>query len=339
MRKNIRYMLGLGTCSLWLFMVAPAFAQTVVNTNPETAVIRLASTNTAAKETAKPADKPEVPAGWFWLSSDDKYSKFIDLQSVVAMPRRSSAGNAYETDVQAWTKTEYSYEGAKETLAAYGLLEKIGDPSKLSYSTALLSMNPQTRQVWYMEEHFHEASGKVIWSNAHDVAYRNNDAKGKEINSQAFDASFYQAALDRAFRGAGETARAEAKDRWYDIFTKQTPDGIRYSIAADTTTMRMEKNNLIFWSWQETKDADGKVVDVKFLKMAMNLPEATLLVINGTHWAPQTGWQSLENELDGHYRMIPSTSEEYQMVTALRDYAKSHDAWVNRYKRLYAPKN
>jgi hypothetical protein len=72
--------------------------------------------------------------------------------------------------------------------------------------------------------------------------------------------------------------------------------------------------------------------------MAMNLPEATLLVINGTHWAPQTGWQSLANELDGHYRMIPPTSEEYQMVTALRDYAKQHDAWVNRYYRLYAPK-
>lgn len=335
MRKEAKYILGVGACSLWLFLAAPVSAKTVVHTNPETATIRLTATNAAAQ----PASKPAVPSGWFWLSSDDNYSKYIDYQSVVKMPRRSKAGEAaYEMDVQAWTKTEYSYEGAKETLKAYGLLDKIGDPGKLAYSTALLSINPQTRQVWYMEEHFHDKAGAVIWSHANDAAYRNDDAKGKEINSQAFDAAFYQAAIDRAFPGAGETARAEAKDRWYDIFTKQTPDGIRYTIAADTTTMRMEKNNLIFWSWQETKDTDGKVVDVKFLKMAMNLPEATLLVINGTHWAPQTGWQSLANELDGHYRMIPPTSEEYQMVTALRDYAKQHDAWVNRYYRLYAPK-
>ena len=115
MRKEAKYILGVGACSLWLFLAAPVSAKTVVHTNPETATIRLTATNAAAQ----PASKPAVPSGWFWLSSDDNYSKYIDYQSVVKMPRRSKAGEAaYEMDVQAWTKTEYSYEGAKETLKA-----------------------------------------------------------------------------------------------------------------------------------------------------------------------------------------------------------------------------
>lgn len=334
MQNETKYLLGLGVMALGLFTAAvPAAAETVVNTDPR--AIAFHQTQNAAASEKDAVAKTEN--NWYWLSSDDKYSKYIDLQSVVAMPRhRSNGASGYETEVQAWTKTTYSYEGAAETLAAYDLQKKISNPAQLSYSTALLSMNPQTRQVWYMEEHFYDPSGKVIWSSAHDEKYRDNDAKGKEINSQAFDEKFYLAAMDKAYPGAGEQARAQAKNRWLSIFSKETAEGVRYNISADTTTMRLEKNNLIFWAWQETKDTNGKVVDVVFQKMAVNLPESTLKVIRGNHWTAQSGWQSMDSQLDGHYRMIPKTSEEYQMVAALRTYANENADWVSRFEQKYA---
>ena len=336
MQKETKYLLGLSAIVLGLFAApVPAAAETTVNTDPRAIAFHQTAAAAAAKETAKTATPSE--SGWYWLSSDDKYSKYIDLQSVVAMPRHRASGvPGYETEVQAWTKTTYSYEGAAETLEAYELQKKISNPAQLAYSTALLSMNPQTRQLWYMEEHFYDSSGKVIWSSAHDEKYRDDDAKGKEINSQAFDEKFYLAAIDRAYPGAGEETRAQAKDRWLVIFSKETTEGVRYNISADTTTMRLEKNNLIFWAWQETKDTSGRVVDVVFQKMAVNLPESTLKVIRGNHWTAKSGWQTMDDQLDGHYRMIPKTSEEYQMVTALRSYVETNGEWVSRFERKYA---
>ena len=48
MRKEARYILGLGACSLWLFLAAPVSAKTVVHTDPGTATIRLAATQAEA---------------------------------------------------------------------------------------------------------------------------------------------------------------------------------------------------------------------------------------------------------------------------------------------------
>ncbi|WP_033171474.1 hypothetical protein [Selenomonas sp. ND2010] len=321
MKKELRYWLGIGLLTTGLAMMPAALLEIPVE---------------AAASQAQNTDEAAEQDNWYWLSADDRYSKFIDLQSVVAQPRKTATGEkGYETEVQAWTKTAYSYGGAEDTLRDYKLLKKFSDPSKLAFSTALISMNPQTRQCWYLEEYFYDKAGNVFWSEKRDPAERDNDKKGKEINSQSFDEAFYTAAIDRAFQGAGETARAKAKDRWYDIFEKKQPDGVRYTISADTSTMRVEKDNVIFWSWQETKDVNGKAVDVKHQKLAINLPESTIKVISGDHWTPQRGWQSMENELDGHYRMISENSAEHQMVEKLREYVTTHDDWVHRYERKY----
>ncbi|SDG10898.1 hypothetical protein SAMN05216584_10296 [Selenomonas sp. WCT3] len=321
MKKELRYWLGIGMLATGLVVMPAAITGVPVE---------------AAADQAQDTDNAAEQDNWYWLSADDRYSKFIDLQSVVAQPRKTATGEkGYETEVQAWTKTAYSYGGAEDTLRDYKLLKKFSDPSKLAFSTALISMNPQTRQCWYLEEYFYDKAGNVFWSEKRNPAERDNDKKGKEINSQSFDEAFYTAAIDRAFKGAGETARAKAKDRWYDIFEKKQPDGVRYTISADTSTMRMEKDNVIFWSWQETKDVNGKAVDVKHQKLAINLPESTIKVISGDHWTPQRGWQSMENELDGHYRMISENSAEHQMVEKLREYVTGHDDWVHRYERKY----
>lgn len=265
----------------------------------------------------------EAAAGWTWLSSDANYSKYIDAESVVVTRAVQTAHGKVPTEIEVWTKTGYSYAGAQETIDSYELAKKL-DPSELNYSEARLLIKPQNRTVQYLEEHFYDANGKVVWSKA-------TPGKVHEVNSQQFDEAFYTAAIDQAMGTTDETARAKAADRWLTIYDVTTSAGIRTHMTADTSTMRMKDNNLIFWEWQETKDANGKVVEIKFLKVAVNLPEATEKVITGQYWSAITGWRSMDESLDGNYRMISKTSSEYQAIVELRKCADSHSLWIHRY--------
>ena len=264
-------------------------------------------------------------AGWYWLSSDDHYSKYFDPESVVVTNQVDTARGLVPTEIQVWTKTAYSYGGAQETLQNYGLNRKITNPASLAYSTAQLLIRPQYRTVRYLQESFYDSAGNVIWSRS------DGTEREKEITSQQFDEAFYDAAVDQAFHQSAETERAAAKDRWTTIYDEASADGVRVHITADTTTMRMRGDNLVYWAWKETKDANGKVVEIQFLKMAVNLPQATAKIISGKSWTAQTGWQSMDESLDGQYRMISKTSSEYKMIRALRSYVQANSKWVNRY--------
>ena len=67
---------------------------------------------TVFAESAAPDDQ------WYWLSSDDNYSKFFDPESVVVTRTVEATQGKVPTEIQVWTKTAYSYGGAKETLNA-----------------------------------------------------------------------------------------------------------------------------------------------------------------------------------------------------------------------------
>ena len=85
---------------------------------------------------------------WYWLKSDEKYSKYFDPDSVkVTKKANSDSGKDIATEIEAWTKTTYSYEGAAETIKSYGISSVLPDPRALSYSLALFKVNPQTRMI------------------------------------------------------------------------------------------------------------------------------------------------------------------------------------------------
>ena len=67
------------------------------------------------------------------------------------------------------------------------------------------------------------------------------------------------------------------------------------------------------------------------MKMAVNLPQATEKAVAGQYWTPSGGWKSLEAAIDGQYRMVSRTSEEYRYILELRNYVENHSAWVHRY--------
>ena len=260
--------------------------------------------------------------GWYWLSSDDKYSKFYDPSSVVVTHTASTSRGKVATEIAAWTKTSYSYEGARETIEAYNLKAVIPNPAKFAYSLAEVIINPQNRTLQYAKEEFYDASGKVLWSHV--------DGRTKEITSQEFDEAFYDAVVDAVF-AVGETKRAKADDRWITLWENTSPDGVRTHATCDTTTMRIKGANLIFWKWTETKDAAGHVTEIKFQKAAVNLSQGTERIISGTHWTPAGGWKTLKDDMDGAYRMIPKASPEYKEIVKLRAYAKGYSMWLHRY--------
>lgn len=256
---------------------------------------------------------------WVWISSDSKYSKYYSPARVQVLD--SYGGVA--THIEAWTKTSYSYEGAVETIANYEI-QSVLDPSKLSYSLARIEINPQNRTLEYAQEDFYDAGGNVVWSKVY------NPRTVKEVNSQAFDEAFYTAIVDVVFRH-GETARSKAEDRWITLWTATTADGASTSAIADTTTMRMKGDNLIYWEWVEQKNAQGTVQEIKFMKKAVNLPQATQKVIAWKYWSADGGWKDLTGELDGMYTLIVPDSHEYAGLKRLRAYAAGYQYWVKRY--------
>ena len=220
---------------------------------------------------------------WYWLSSDEKYSNFFDPASVVATASVETARGRVPTEIEAYIKTGYSYGGAQETITAYGIGEVIPDPAQLSFSVALLKVNPQNRTVQYMKEDFYDASGRVLWSHT--------DGREKEINSQSFDEQYYDAIVDHVFH-QHELERRVAQDRWQDLWTSEV-DGLTTTAIADTTTMRRKGDNLIYWEWDTVKNVAGDTLEIKFLKKAVNLPQGTERIVAARYWSGQTGWKDM----------------------------------------------
>lgn len=262
--------------------------------------------------------------GWYWLSSDSKYSKYYDPKSVYT--EESAKGPQGDTPiaVKAWTRTNYAYAGAKETIAAYKLQNVIPDPGKFAYSYAQVLVSPQNRTLQYMEEAFYDKQGNRLW-------HTTTPGSVKEINSQAFDETFYTAIVDAAFNSNREQERAKARDRWLSLWEQTTVDGNRISMMTDTTTLRLRGDNLIGWFWQETKDNNGAVLEIKFLKLAINLPQGSEKVVSGRYWSQQTGWTTLR-DIDGIYRAIRKNTPKYEGLEMLRIYVQDHRSWVQRYQ-------
>lgn len=267
---------------------------------------------------------PSKDSEWYWLASNNKYSKYFAPISVRVLKQTSNeAGKEIPTEIEAWTKTTYTNIGAAETIKNYGISNILPDSKVLSYSLALLKINPQTRTVQYSREDFYNAQNKVLWSKT--------DGRIKEINSQAFDEDFYAAIIDEVFR-QGEVERKKAADRWIELWTFTDPDGVTTTVTADTTTFQLKGTNLIFWEWQETKGANKKVSEIRFMKKSINLNQGTERMVSGEIWtASNKRWKALEDDYGGKYRMIKNNDPDYKGLIRLRAFAKGYSTWVKRY--------
>lgn len=263
---------------------------------------------------------PGDDIGWYWISSDDKYTKSY---APVEVKVEKYSDNHVPCLIKAITKTGYSFGGAKETLENYGL--KDIQPTRLSYSIATVLVNPQQRTMAYVDEVFYDSAGQELWSKS------SQNLKYKEINSQEFDEDFYVYIVDTVF-GMGEVERSKADDRWLMLWQKTDKDGGTVHSMADTTTMRFhDDDNLIYWEWQEVKNPQGAVTEIRFQKKAVNLPQETEKIVRYMHWGSQ-GWHDLtESDTDGNYHAITKNSEGYEALTRLRVYEGDYEPWVTRY--------
>ena len=261
---------------------------------------------------------------WYWLESNDKYSKYFDADSVTVNKKVvTKDGKEIAIEIEAWTKTTYSYEGAAETIKNYGIENVLPDPNSLKYSLALIRVNPQNRTLQYVREDFYDGKDKVVWSK--------NEGRIKEITSQTFDEEFYCAIVDEVFQ-MGERDRKRAADgRWLDLWTHTDDKGLTTTLSADTTTMRLKGSNLILWEWQVTKNSAGKTTEIRFMKKAINLTQGTEVIKDGQIWTPTNSWKDLQDEYDGAYRMIATDEPDYQGLVQLRVYVKNNREWVTRY--------
>lgn len=265
-------------------------------------------------------------AEWYWLDSNDNYSKYFDPDSVIVTKRVvTNDDREIAIEIEAWTKTTYTYEGAAETIKNYGITKILPDPGALSYSLALLRINPQNRTLQYVREDFYDATDKVIWSK--------EESGVKEITARSFDEEFYCAIVDEVFQmGERDRKRAPAEERWIDLWTYTAEDGTTKNLTADTTTMRLKGSNLILWEWEVTKNPQGKTIEIRFMKKAVNLTQGTEVIKEGGKvWTPTNSWQDLKDEYDGTYRMIKSDEPDYKGLVRLRAYVKNHTNWVTRY--------
>ncbi len=272
-----------------------------------------------------PAAFADDGRAWTWLSSNDKYSKFYAPASVRVTQSVMPTGKkeAVATELTADIRTSFSYEGAEETIRNYKIGHVITSPSQLSYAIAQVRVVPQTRLLQYLGETFYDAAGNVLWSKGVGTE--------KEMNSQQFDEEFYAAIVDMVFH-QGEMNRLRADDRWILLWTDETVSGIKTQVTADTSTMRRTGDNLVFWAWTEVRDADGKAVEIKFDKRAVNLPQGTERIVTGRYWSPSGGWQPLDDGYEGAYRMIVREAPEGRGLIRLRAFADGYSTWVNRYQ-------
>ena len=255
---------------------------------------------------------------WYWISSDSKNSKFYAPDKVTA---DKFGDTAYK--IVAWTRTDYAPEGAQETLTNYGITDI--SPLQLRYSLAQVEINPQNRMLSYINETFYDAEDKVLWHKDY------NPVKPKEMNSQEFDEDFYAFIVDAVF-GQGEVERRSASDRWLLLWQEALADGGSVVCMADTTTMRVNGENIIFWEWQEYKNATGGVTQIRFMKKAVNLSQYTGKIIRYQHWNGREGWKDYtEAETDGAYHAIERGSTEEKELLQLSSYDRTHSKWVHRY--------
>ena len=267
---------------------------------------------------------PNKENEWYWLSSNSKYSKYFAPNSVKIIKQAATEdGREIPTEIEAWTKTTYTYDGARETIKNYEITNILPDPNMLSYSLALLKINPQTRTVQYAREDFYNAKNKVLWSKT--------EGRVKEINSQAFDEAFYAAIVDEVFR-QGEVDRLNAEDRWIELWTFTNSEGVKTTMTADTSTFQLKGTNLIFWEWQETRGADKKITEIRFMKKSVNLTQGTERIISGEVWTiTSKRWNNFEDDYGGAYRMIRNDEPDYKGLVRLRAFAKGYSTWVKRY--------
>ena len=272
-----------------------------------------------------PAAFADDGRAWTWLSSNDKYSKFYAPSSVrvaksVMLPGKQQV---VATEITADIKTTFSYEGAEETIRNYKIGHVIANPNLLSYSIAQVRVVPQNRLLQYVGETFYDAAGNVLWSKGMGTE--------KEMTSQQFDEEFYAAIVDTVFH-QGEMERLRADDRWILLWTDETVAGIKTQVTADTSTMRRTGDNIIFWAWTEVRSADGKAIEIKFDKRAVNLPQGTERIVTGRYWSPVDGWQPLDDGYEGAYRMIMRDGPEGRGLVRLRAFADGYQMWLSRYQ-------
>ena len=272
-----------------------------------------------------PSAFAEDGRAWTWLSSNDKYSKFYAPASVHVMQGATAAGTGktVATAIEAEIKTSFSYEGAEETIRNYKIGHVISNPGQLSYAVAQVRVSPQNRTLQYLGETFYDKAGKVLWSKGKGTE--------KEMNSQQFDEEFYAAIIDTVFH-QGEMKRLRADDRGSVLWADENANGVKTQGTADTSTMRRMRDNLIFWAWTEVRDADGKAVEIKFDKRAVNLPQGTERIVTGRYWTPAGGWQALDDGYEGAYRMITRGAPEERGLIRLRAFANGYSTWVTRYQ-------
>ena len=268
------------------------------------------------------AARPDASTQWYWLSSDNRYTKYFAPALVQIISAADIHGQSVPTLLSGWVKTNFSYEGAADTIDGYGLKSLLPDPKKLSYSLERVEINPQNRTIRNMEEEFYDAQGHLLWST-------NDPGSAKEINSQSFDEPFYFAIVDQAIGAGIEAERGGAKDRWLPLYKGTSASGMTEEAQADTSTMRMKGINLIYWEWRTTKDANGNITAIHFQKKAVNLPMGTERIIVSKIWTPQNAWQ--DEAADSAYTAIAPNSNEAQALAKLRQYADAHADWVHRY--------
>lgn len=262
---------------------------------------------------------------WFYLDANDKYAKYFDPASVTIKKKVvTNDGREIAIEIEAWTKTTYSYDGASETIKNYGIGNILPDAKSLAYSLALLRVNPQNRTLQYVREDFYNDKDEVVWSK--------EEGRVKEINTRSFDEEFYCAIVDEVFQlGERDRKRAPTEKRWIDLWTYTDKAGETTTLSADTTTMRLKGSNLILWEWEVTKDASNKTIEIRFMKKAVNLTQGTEVIKDGQIWTPTNSWQELKDEFDGAYRMIKSDEPDYKGLVRLRAYVKNNPNWVTRY--------
>ena len=262
-------------------------------------------------------------AGWYWLSSDAKYTKEFDPSSVVVTKAKNVNGKSIATEIMVWTRTAYSYEGAKETIKGYDNMGNvIKKPENLAYSLAQAVINPQVRTLYYKQEIFYNQKGEPI--------YNRDKGRVKEINSQSFDEAFYASAVDEVFR-MGEMARCKAKDRWITLWTAPVAKET-VTVTADTTTFRLRGDNLIFWEWEEHKDLNNKITEIRFQKKRINIKTQAVQLVSGRVWTDKKGWSNISDPYEGRYHKIDATSPALKGAERLVAYAKGYSVWVNRYR-------
>ncbi len=270
-----------------------------------------------AANTAKTANTGAEVKDWVWISSNAKYSKYFSPTNVKVTQKIGDVA----TVILAKTRTTYDYTGATETVENLKLTSV--NPADLKSSIAEVEIVPQNRTISYVVERFYDANGNQL------VEKKYNPRTLKEINSQSFDEDFYTAIVDQVFRH-GETERRKAKDRWFNLLDINTTNGGKQHAIADSTTMRLKGSDLIYWEWEERKDSDDNVTEIRFMKKAVNLEAGTVKVIKYQHWAPKTGWKDWKADVSP--KTIDMSSSDGEKLRRLRLYNKGYQFWLNRYR-------